>query len=97
MRQRIHEALVDRDAIATETTLQDFADSYRDIVEKSGSYWRRLVFHEAAVYHLLARHLGLEMAIESDEIPDGIGSYELGDRIDLPRPEHVDADLILDA
>jgi len=97
MRQRIHEALVDRDASATETALQEFADSYRDIVEKSGSYWRRLMFHEAATYHLLARHLGLDISVDSDEIPDGIGSYELGDRIDLPRPEHVPEDLIPDA
>jgi hypothetical protein len=97
IRQRVHEALVDRDATATETALQEFADSYRDIVDEADVYWMLPMSYEAATYHLLARHLGLEISVESDEIPDGIASYELGDRIDLPRPEHVDADLIPDA
>lgn len=93
-RHRIHEALVDGDASAVEDTLQAFVDSYRDILEHPDAYWRLLISHEAATYHLLARHLDLDISVDSDEIPVAVESYELGEEIELPEPEHVDEDLI---
>jgi hypothetical protein len=94
----IHEGLLTSDEDQTRTAL---ADRLAQHDAQSGDMyeWEEFVCITTAAHLLLARSRGIDIQavdFDSDYLPDAIDAYELGDEIDLPRPEFVDEDLIPD-
>jgi hypothetical protein len=86
------EGIADHDQMRVTTGIQQIIDYHESVYEEMRP-WNQLVSRPGASHLLIARDRDLDVRIDSEYLPPGLGEYGIDEQIDLPVPEYLDDEL----